>query len=145
MDIANMTLGELAGAVGAVVAVVSTVLQVSPIKVNPWSAVARGIGRAINHEVLEKVESLEKKVDSLERSQEERAAKDGRVRILRFGDEILHDKKHSKEHYDHILQDITEYEKYCHEHPDFKNNMTVITTARIKSTYEQCLKEHSFL
>jgi hypothetical protein len=145
MDIASMTIGELAGAVGAVVAVVSTVIEISPIKVNPWSAVARCVGRAINKEVLEKVESLEKKVESIEKSQDERAAKDGRVRILRFGDEILHDEKHSKEHFDHILQDITEYEKYCHEHPDFKNDMTVITTARIKATYEQCLKEHSFL
>ena len=145
MDIANVTLGELVRGAAAVAAVVSTMIQISPIPVNPWSALAGLVGRAINKEVLEKVESLEKKVESLDKSQAERAAKDGRVRILRFGDEILHDEKHSKEHFDHILQDITEYEKYCHDHPDFKNNMTVITTARIKSTYEQCLKEHSFL
>jgi len=145
MDLTSTTVGDLIKGAAAIAAVVSTVLQISPIQINPWSAVARFVGRAINKEVLEKVESLEKKVDSLEKSQNERAAKDGRVRILRFGDEILHEEKHSKEHFDHILQDITEYEKYCHDHPDFKNNMTVITTARIKSTYEQCLKEHSFL
>ena len=34
-----------------------------------------------------------------------------RYRILRFNDEILHEQRHTKEHFDQILDDITRYEK----------------------------------
>lgn len=141
----DLTIGELLK--GGAIAVIAgaTLIQITPIKINPWTWLAKIIGRAINSEVIEKVDSLEKKVDKLERDTGEQAAKDCRVRILHFGDEILHGVKHSKEHFDQILLDITEYEQYCDDHPDFKNNMTALTTKRIKATYEECHAEHSFL
>lgn len=123
----------------------TTIIQIAPIKINPWSWVARAIGRAINAEVIAKVEKLESDLQDLKGHTAEQTAKECRVRILRFGDEILHDVRHSKEHFDQILLDITDYEMYCKEHPEFKNNMTALTTSRIKSTYEQCLEDHSFL
>jgi hypothetical protein len=123
----------------------TTLVQIAPIKVNPWSWVAKAIGRAINAEVIQKVDKLEVDLKKIKDHSEEHAAKSCRMRILRFGDEILHDVHHSKEHFDHILFDITEYENYCEAHPEFKNNMTVITTSRIKATYAQCLEDHSFL
>lgn len=123
----------------------TTVIQIVPIKLNPWSWVARAIGRAINAEVIQKVDKLEKNLQDLKSDTEEHTAKEYRIRILRFGDEIRHDVHHSKEHFDQILQDITEYDRYCREHPDFKNNMTEITTSRIKSIYKQCLENDSFL
>jgi hypothetical protein len=141
----DITLGEIISGGAAIAVALATLFQIAPVKLNPWSALAKAVGRAINGEVIEKVDKLEKDLSSIRNDADERAAKDARVRILRFGDEILHDKLHSKEHYDQILQDITEYEHYCVTHPDFKNNTTVITTARILETYEQCLKDHSFL
>ena len=67
------------------------------------------------------------------------------TRVLRFGDELLHDVRHTKEHFDDVLRDITEYEKYCLEHPEFENDQMHITAEHIKETYHKCLREHSFL
>jgi hypothetical protein len=75
----------------------------------------------------------------------ERNAVECRTRILRFGDEILHEMEHSKEHFDQILRDITSYEHYCNSHPNFPNNNTVITTQIIKDTYRKRWDEHDFL
>ena len=122
-----------------------TLVQISPIKVDPWSWLARKIGRAMNGELLDRMDNLEGVVKSIREIGDERAAKATRVRILRFGDEILHGVEHSKEHYDQILQDITEYEQYCKDHPEFKNNMTVLTTQRIMSTYSELWEENRFL
>lgn len=122
-----------------------TLVQIAPIKLNPWSWIARAIGRAINAEVIDKVDKLETKVENIKKNTEEHEAKSARVRILRFGDEILHDVKHSQEHYNQVLLDITEYEEYCRQHPEFRNNVTGITTKRIMATYEKCLKDNSFL
>lgn len=143
--ISEMTAGELTSGAVAIVVVLSGVVEFSKIKINPWTWVARKIGRAINGEVLDKVNALERRVDTLNKNVEERAATDARTRILRFGDECLHGEKHSKEHFDQILRDITEYDKYCSDHPEFKNNMAVLTIGNIKSIYQQRLVDHDFL
>lgn len=122
----------------------TTLVQIAPIKVNPWTWVARAIGRAINAEVIQKVDKLEGDLRNLKDRSEEHEAKSCRIRILRFGDEILHGVHHSKEHFDQILLDITEYEHYCKDHPRFKNNMTSITTSVIMATYQECWKENKF-
>lgn len=122
-----------------------TFIQISPIKIDPWSWLARKIGRAMNGEVLDRVDKLEGLVESLRTTADEREAKSTRIRILRFGDEILHGQEHSKEHFDQVLQDITEYQQYCEDHPEFKNNMTELTTRQIMSTYSELWEEHRFL
>lgn len=122
-----------------------TFIQISPIKIDPWSWLARKIGRAMNGEVLDRVDKLEGLVESLRATADEREAKSTRIRILRFGDEILHGQEHSKEHFDQVLQDITEYQQYCKDHPGFKNNMTELTTRQIMSTYSELWEEHRFL
>ena len=76
---------------------------------------------------------------------DERYAVDCRARILRFNDEILHGQKHTKEHFDQALSDITTYNSYCDAHKDFKNQITVHATENILKTYDTCMEEHSFL
>ena len=143
--IQEFALQVLTGKSALILVIVFSDVQVSPIKIHPWSWLARKIGRAINGEVLDKVDQLEKRVDKLKGAMDERAAKDARTRILRFGDECLHGDRHSKEHFDQILRDITEYETYCDEHPLFKNNMAVLTIDSIKSNYQGRLRDHDFL
>lgn len=143
--ISNMQFGEVVGSLSAVCIILSTIIQVSPIKLNPWSWIAKKVGRAINGEILEKVEKLETEVQHIEHSADERDAKAARVRILRFGDELLHNVQHSKEHFDEILSCVTDYTQYCKEHPEFLNHMTDRTVKLILSTYDKCMEEHKFL
>lgn len=127
-------------------------MQISPIKINPWSAVARALGKALNRDILEKIDTVEKEIESVKddvlsvkgKLSEQRAV-DCRARILRFGDEVRHGTKHSKEHFDQILRDIDSYEIYCAAHPQFENNVTEASTRRIKSVYAQCLAKNDFL
>jgi hypothetical protein len=132
--------------------VILTLIQISPLKIDPWSTLAKAIGKAINADVLERVNSFEKKLDdvstkleNMRNEEAERNAVECRTRILRFGDEILHGMEHSKEHFTQILRDITQYEQYCEDHPKFPNNNTVITSQVIKDTYRKRWAEHDFL
>lgn len=122
-----------------------TIIQVSDIKINPWSAIGRAIGRAINGEVLDKVSSLETDVLKIRQEIGEQAAINSRARILRFGDEVLHGDAHSKDHFDQTLRDIDAYEKYCADNPDFSNNVTSLTSQRIKEMYMKRLDKNDFL
>lgn len=95
--------------------------------------------------LTDKVEHMKKDLSDARKADERRDIEQRRVRILRFGEELLRNIKHTKEHFDQILIDITVYEKYCKEHPEFENDVTVETISHIKNVYQQCWKEHSFL
>lgn len=140
-----MTLQEIALGGGGALIVLLTLIQIVPVKINPWSKLANCIGRALNKELIDKVDAIDKKVVSLEEKSDERNANSCRSQILRFGDEILHGVPHSKEHYDNILGIITEYENYCEDNPKYMNNVAVATIKHIKHMYQIHLEEDSFL
>lgn len=139
-----MGANELLAGGGGIVLLL-TLIEISSIKINPWSAIGRAIGRAINGEVLDKVDALETDIQSIKDDIEEQAAVNCRARILRFGDEVLHNDRHSKDHFDQILRDIAKYELYCQNHPDFENNVTELTGQRIKEVYMRQLHDNDFL
>lgn len=92
-----------------------------------------------------KLDAVDESIKELRKENAEDRATNCRYRIFRFNDEILHDQRHTKEHFDQILEDITEYEKYCEEHPDYENNKAVLAVENIERVYRQCNKEGSFL
>lgn len=130
---------------GGLLFILMTTIQITPIKVNPWSWIARSIGRAINREVLTEVGTIKSELADHKEKSEERHATLCRAHILRFGDEVLHGVPHSKEGYDNILLDIDSYEEYCDKHPDYKNNVALETIKHIKKMYQKHLEEDSFL
>ena len=119
--------------------IVTSLVQLSPLKIDPWTWFGKLIGKIIGIDAIKQdVEKLAQKVD-------ENEAITARTRILRFGDEMMNDSKHSQEHFKQILKDIDRYEQYCSTHKDFPNNTTVITSERIKKQYQECLEKHTFL
>jgi hypothetical protein len=105
-----------------------------------------------NKEVLEaiaaldtKIGELDKKIEAVDSKVDERAAVSARVRILRFMDELLEGRRHSKDAYDQCLSDATFYDKYCSRNPDFKNNQTEATISYIRKNYDERLEKHDFL
>ena len=140
-----MTLQQILTGSGGVILIALTLIQIMPVKIDPWSRIAKIIGRAINGEVIDKVDELGESLQLLRDESEEREAITCRTRILRFGDEIIHGTEHTKEHFDQILADIDYYEQYCGAHPKFRNNKAVATIERIKAVYQKCLRENLFL
>ena len=147
-DNLQMTFNDIAlllqnnGGIIAVCAVVlMSLVEISPIKINPWS----WLGNTLNKGILTKLEKMEKDVAEVKKEVGESSAVTSRYRILRFDDEILHDIRHTKEHFDQILLDIDVYEKFCNDHPDFKNNLAVMAIKHIKEIYQKCSRENSFL
>lgn len=140
-----MPLTEIIFGSGGALVLILSLVQIAPVKVNPWSAIAKGIGRAVNGELIEKIDNLDHEVKDLRNVCDERDATLMRTHILHFNDEILHKKEHTKEHFDQILDDITQYENYCSEHQNYKNNKAVCAIENIKRTYEKCMREHKFL
>lgn len=96
-------------------------------------------------EIRDEVVSVGGKIDNVDHELQEHKAVLARTHILRFNDELYNHVDHSKEYFDQTLEDIDTYEKYCTDHPDFKNQRTVFAEDNIKSVYKKLTEEHKFL
>lgn len=134
----------LMGGGGALLALL-TLVEIAPIKINPWSKIAKAIGRALNAEVLAELKQTQKKLDEHIRVDDQRDADSHRQRILQFNNELLRDIPHTREDFIEILSVIDQYEAYCKEHPDYKNSRCVHAIANIGRVYDDRLKKHDFL
>lgn len=122
----------------AVIIIILSLVEVSKIKLNPWSALGKIIGKLLG------IESVSNKLDALEKKVDENQATTIRVRILHFEDELQNEKKHSKDSWDQAMDDIERYECYTSDHPEFKNNITVASISHIKKTYSKLLEERAW-
>ena len=158
-----MTISELLaeyGAAGGIcLVVILSLIEISPIKINPWSKLFRFLGKALNKDMLDEINDLktevsdlkdeikkvDDRVDKMDSRIDENNAIQCRSRILRFGDEVSHGQNHSRDHFKQIFCDITTYNSYCHSHPEFQNDMTKITSKRIEDDYMERDKRDTFL
>lgn len=132
------TVIAIPGVKTGIVVLLLSMVEISPVKINPWSWIGEKIGKLLGIKtVSDKVDALEKKVD-------ENHATTIRVRILRFEDDLQLDKQVSKDSWDQVMDDIRRYELYTESHPEFKNNITIATVNHIKKEYERLLEERAW-
>ena len=144
---------------GGIVLVAMTLIQISPIKLDPWSAIARAVGRAINKDVIDKLDETREILDAHIKMDGARTADTHRARILQLNNALLWDIPHTQEdaqkniliipvknlqnhHHNHKK---TQYEKYCKANPDYQNNRTTHAVANISRVYDDRLIKHDFL
>lgn len=132
----------------AAIVFAGTLIKIPKLEINVWGL----LGRAMNKEMSVKLDNIMKqqaetgkKLDDHIAMDDERYAVDCRARILRFNDEVLHGQRHTKEHFDQTLSDITTYNRYCDAHTDFKNQITIHAADNIQKTYDKCMEEGTFL
>ena len=145
MSLIDMLTQHTLGSGIVIFVIVLTIIQIAPIKIDPWKAIARAIGNAINHDIKKDIKEVKDEVLSIKTENDERHAIACRIRILIFNDELLRNIDHTKDYFDQILTDIDGYEMYCEDHPEFKNNMTLFAIKNIKDCYANCLSNHKFL
>lgn len=140
-----MTLQEIVTGGGIGFVVLLTLIQISPIKFDPWTAIARALGKAFNGEVLQEISETKRKLEDHIKVDDERNADLHRSRILEFNTELLRKQRHTREDFIEILSEIDKYEKYCKSHPEYKNSRCVHAIANIGRVYDELLTTGKFL
>ncbi len=140
-----MNVQELLAGGGGLLLVLMTLVQIAPVKINPWSWLAKTVGKAINSEVSKELGEISKKLDAHVTMDDRRTADGHRARILHFNNELLRDIDHTKEEFTEVLTEIDAYEEYCREHPEYPNNRAVLAIENIREVYKERLKLHDFL
>lgn len=122
-------------------------IEVSKIKINPWTAIRKWIGDTFGKEHSERLSALEKDNAELKAMLSEhiertdaREADKARRRILAFDSELRRGKKHTDGEFEDVLETIRQYESYCGAHPDYKNHVAGAAIEHVKSVYQRRLE-----
>ena len=151
MDFIQIDTWAQQGVIGLLI-ILAGMIKIPKLELNIWNLIGRTIGRSVNKEMMDQfndvqkeIKSVRDEVDKLKKDEELERVRQARQCILRFNDEILFNKRHSKEHFDEILDNIDVYEEYCATHEDYENNKAVLAITTIREVYKECLRNHDFL
>ena len=147
-----MSILELFASGGGLLFLALSLIEIAPIKVNPWSAAVRWLGSMFNRDVLARLDDIsrmqrdtQRRLDDHIKVDDERDADMHRAKILRFNNELLRNIPHTREEFIEILAEIDGYEAFCRAHPDYQNNRAVHAVANINRVYDERLQKHDFL
>lgn len=101
--------------------------------------------RSNRKETQKSIDALKKTLDDHIKEDEDEKARAQRYRILRFYDEMCEGKNHSESHFEDVLDDIDNYERYCSTHPNFRNSRGTAAMEYIKETYHKVKSKGGFL
>lgn len=147
-----MTIQDMIAGGSSLLLVLLTLVQIAPIKINPWSALARAFGRCINGDLCKKIDTVAQQqlenrrlLDKHISDDEAKTADRRRARILQFNNELLRDIPHTKEEFIELLNEIDAYRAYCRTHEDYPNSRAVHAIANIERVYDERLQKRDFL
>lgn len=143
-DLISSLTADRISLVSLVIFVLFTVVQVSPIKINPWDAVLGWIGGKVNKNLTKRIEEVEEKLDKhIEASEKERVRK-VRTDILSFANSCMNHTKHTREEFDFVISECDQYEQHIKETGQ-PNGVAEAGIRYIRGLYDKCIEENSFL
>lgn len=130
----KLTGGELAGWAVVLLILLLSLIQVSPLKIQPWNNILGWIGKKTQGEMRKQITDLQKQVTDIWISSH-------RQSILTFARECRADIDHDAEEWNHILSIADEYEVYCSTH-SVSNGVVKADTRYIRDLYQDLSRGH---
>lgn len=127
------------------------IIQIAPIKINPWTKLIKWIGNCLNSDLGKKITELEGKIEELEdkvidmdRDISEERVKQKRWAILDFTNSCRQGHSHTREEWDHCIDELSWYEQYCEDH-DIPNGVIEQSSAWLNERYQKHLENDDFI
>ncbi len=120
-----------AGYVTAAVIVLLSIIQIAPVRLNPWDNILGWFGRKLNGG---KLEELQKQVRDMWISSH-------RQSILTFARECRANVGHDSEEWANVLNQCEDYELYCGKN-QVANGVVKSNIAYIRALYQELSRDH---
>ena len=139
LDFIQSNWGEIIGVLTAL----SIFIQVSPLKINPWSTIFSWIGGEINKEVKTEIKSLKEEVmicgvglSNVTEENDKRRIQDLRWAILTFAHDLKCGQEYDRYSFDHIYEYDIEYTNLLNKY-NMTNGQTTAAMEVINEAYKQ--------
>lgn len=126
-------IGNLGLGAGTMLLILGVFIEWTPLKLNPigW------LGRRFNKHIEDKVDVIQSELVS-------HMAGEYRTRILKFQNECIKRRKHTKEEFDSVLGVCRKYEALIKKY-SLENGECVMAMAYIRRVYDHCLDTGDFV
>lgn len=121
-----------------------TVVQVAPIKIDPWKFIFEKIGGWLNSSIIARVESIERKLDNHILEYEHDKVEGMRTKILDFANACMNNRPQTQEAYVYMLKICDNYEEYIQSNGQ-RNGEVSLAMNEIKRLYSENMQNNSFL
>ena len=115
------------GWTGAAILLLLSLIQISPVKLDPWDRIFAWVGSKLNG-------NLQKQVREIWINMHRQA-------ILQFARECRAGQEHSEEEWSHVLNVADEYEQYCQKNSVI-NGVVKQDTLYIRQLYQELSRDH---
>ena len=122
----------------------TTLIQVLPIKVNPWSALFKWIGGIITKDLDTKISNIHKQVNKLELDVMTNEKDRIRYEVLDFANSCRNGRRHTKDEFEHIVELNKKYKRLLKATKD-ENGVFELEYNYISELYAERLKKNDFL
>ena len=122
----------------------SVTVEIAPIKINPWSALLKWIGRIINDDVVTRLQRLEERADAQRKSIDENEMDRIRWEVLDFANACRNHVRHTKDEFQHIISLNTKYHHLLEKYEQ-KNGVFDAEYEYILELYKELQHNNEFL
>lgn len=134
------TINVHSGLLWGLIIVFSMIVEIAPIKINPWTKLVTWISKRLTGDLKEQIDTntkmyldsykdlkndidgIKSEISDLKESDDQNRAMTSRYRIIRAADEIRNGVMLSDDHIEQLGEDIDIYDKYCKSHPSYLNH-----------------------
>ena len=145
----------LGGNWGWALAVFCIFFEIAPIKLHPISSFLGWLGKKLTGDIVkdiadlksdtdESFKALEARLEANEKALDMQRIANIRTTVLNFANSCMNDRKHTKEEFDHIIEENRTYRELIKKH-EVLNEVYEEAYAYIKRIYRRCQDEHKFL
>lgn len=132
-------------------AVFCTIVQIAPIKINPWDFLLGWVGERFNSGINKRINEVNERVDGLEKSINNHVEKcdiedwkNKRQYIIDFVNEGVNGTRHTKESFENALRACDEYEDYVNSNDNIHNGVINGSISAIRMKYHEHLIKADF-
>lgn len=144
MQNAQQVWGWIGRNLWAIVVFGSLFIQISPIKINPWSAIIKWIGKLIMNEACGKMDDLIQVVNNIDKEVKENEKDRIRWEILDFANSCHNHRKHTRDEFKHIIELNDKYAKLLEKTND-RNGVFKVEYEYIQRLYNKLNEKDAFL
>lgn len=122
------------GCVTAGIVILLSLIQISPLKLNPWDKLLGWFGKKLNGATEKRLETVEKQIRDM-------WINNHRQTVLTFARECRANIEHSSDEWTNVLNVAEEYEKYVIENK-ITNGIITQDTEYLRKLYQELSREH---
>lgn len=129
---------------GLTLVAVASLIQIAPVNVNPWGWIMKMIKTALMEDVTAKVEKMDERMSEVESKLDDSMISNMRWDILGFSNSCRNGVLHSKEEWNHVIEQISTYENMCTA-LQITNGVIEQESEFLRCMYQDRLRKNDFL